>query len=120
MTCGAQLAVLSSAVRHAGHGQVCAQAERRVRCRIAGDDDDVTRKVAEIADAVEHRTVHQEDGWSVPYIGVRKEFISRPPQNANLMFAERVWIRTRATEDDANVRVAPVMRCVCHAATPRQ
>ena len=72
----------------------------------------MTRKIAEIADAVEHRTVHQEDGWDVPYVRARKELISGPPKHAYLMFAERVWIRTRATEDAASARGAPVMRSV--------
>jgi 1-acyl-sn-glycerol-3-phosphate acyltransferase len=88
---------------------VCAHTERRVRGRIAGDENDVTRKVAEIADAVEHRTVHQKDGWDVPYVRAREELVRGPPGHAYLMFAERVWIRTRATEDVASVRGVPVI-----------
>jgi len=70
----------------------------------------VARKTAEIADAVEHRTVHQQDGWNVPYLRARKELVRGPPGHAYLMFAERVWVRTGATEDVAIVLGAPVVR----------
>jgi hypothetical protein len=89
---------------------VCAYTERRLGGRIAGDEDDVPRKIVEIADAVEHRPVHQKDGRNVPYVRARKELVRGPPGHAYLMFTERVRVRSRATEDVATVPGAPVMR----------
>ena len=60
MTSGAQHAIPGNRIERSDQGRLCARAERRFRWFISRDDDDVARQSASLANAIEHRGVHDQ------------------------------------------------------------